>query len=203
MSRRPLFPEAPNLTNLQGWKPFPYSDLGAEVSGWSPKFEVGAGSFGAVVHRIKTDKDGNKLDELALKSISWSADDDFPNAPVKGFNKEAGLQAQLNEFGCENIVHLRGFKFDVDSTCSKLYLEYAPNGNLERLRHNYRTSQKYFSEAFFWFAFHSFAKAICVMSTEGKGVWKNLGTGGAYKPNSSVLHFDIKSSNIVVGHWSH
>jgi hypothetical protein len=148
MPRRPLFPEAPDFTNFLGERLFPFSDIGAEVSDWSQKLEVGARSFGAVIHWIKTEEDGNTLDELAIKTIPWDEVDDFPNAPVKGVNQEAGLQAQPNKLGCENIIHLRGFKFDAKSNRSKIYLEYAPNGDLERLRRNYRAYQQYFPEAF-------------------------------------------------------
>ena len=82
MPQLPLFSEAPDFTIFLGERPFPFSDLGAEGSDWSQKLQAGAGTFGAVVHWIKTDKDGNTVDEMAFKTIPWSEDDEFPNAQV-------------------------------------------------------------------------------------------------------------------------
>ena len=198
MPRRPKFPESPDFSNLQGLRPWAFSRLVPGDLEWlGDDEEVGAGSSGSVVRWMKKDQDGNILDEVAVKTIPYEDKDDFPPCRIKGLNQEAGLQLQLNSLGCESIVHLRGFKFSPTEDCSRLYLEYAPHGNLERLRFRYRCMQRYLPEPFLWRVFFSFAQACVAMHT--KGIWTNLATNERYGKASTMLHFDIKLENVVLG----
>jgi hypothetical protein len=151
---RPKFPESPDFSNLQGLRPWAFSRLVPDNSEWLGDVEeVGAGSSDSVVRWMKKDQDGNILDEVAVKTMPYEDEGDFSLYRIKGLNQEARLQSQINSLEYESIVHLRGPKFSPTEDCSRLCLEYAPHGNLERLRFRYRCMQRYLPETFLWRVF--------------------------------------------------
>ena len=79
MSSRPPLP-TPKFGIPYGTTPFPFTDLGLNGSGWSQRLQQGAGTYGAVVHWVKTDENGNLVDELAVKTCPWHKNDDFHGA---------------------------------------------------------------------------------------------------------------------------
>lgn len=194
MARKPLFPEAPDFTNYPGQQATPFN-LDSAESTWVAEGHAGEGAHGSVVHWIRKDDDGVLVDEMAIKTIAYDENEDLGG--IEGLNEEAVLHSQLNTVGCENVAHLRGFKYFGEQRHSKFFLEYLHNGDLERLRLRYKAWNTYLPEVFLWHLFHSLAKAACAMDT--RGIWFNMVKNQPYPHNQSMVHVDIKPPNILVG----
>lgn len=84
---------------------------------WHPHAVLGQGGFGAVgAFKRCSPETGEIIDELAVKTIRFRSElklDQFiwPEGPEDSdLLSEAVIQKHLNDFVCENIVHLRGYK---------------------------------------------------------------------------------------------
>ncbi|KAK5073557.1 hypothetical protein LTR64_007307 [Lithohypha guttulata] len=186
---------------------------------WEVWRYLGAGGFGSAAMWVRHGENGKLLDEVVIKSQRLDRGDASNKWILNGrhdaaLSSEAVLQSFLNRFESENIVHLRGFKGygsqvvdNVDNTTPtrewRLYLEYAPHGDLSTLRKRYKAFKMYFPEAFLWHVFHSLAKAAEQMGPysgipdELRNVTDDL---DAHQYLDYLLHLDIKLDNIFLGY---
>ena len=175
---------------------FPFKWAGPAEEWREGGIPVGKGAYGRVTRWIRRNEDGQIEDEVAVKEAD-QGDEDTVEGGETGLSLEAVLHSQLNEVGCESIVHLRSFK--LVNTTWRYYLEYAPYGHLDRLRERYKAFNTYLPEVFLWHLFHSLARATCAMATTGH--WRRLLRGGIqeqYPDGWNMIHFDIKQANILV-----
>jgi serine/threonine protein kinase len=163
---------------------------------WQMVRPIGAGAFGQVGLWRVVRADGSVADEIAIKQGNRQPQFDFDSAIRPGLAKEAVLQYQANGRHCENIVHLRCYKFYSSEQKHRFYMEYCPYGDLERLRIRYRAKATRLPELFLWHLFHSLAQAISAMP----GPWNHFISGRAYPKDHHMLHMDLKHDNVFLGY---
>lgn len=169
-----------------------------EHDSWEPVRILGAGGFGLVGLWQKVDWDGAVQDEIAIKEMKASI---YGQCSVSNRSaREAIIMKQLNDAernvnpGATNILRLRGYKNFLTAQRWRLYLEYAPYGDLHSLIYCYKAWDVYLPEEFLWHVFYALAKVTALMK---EGPFTDFETE---KPtNWSVVHFDIKPANVYMG----
>jgi len=105
-----------------------------------------------------------------------------------------------------DLTHLRGYKCWADESTDdhlcRLYLEYAPYGNLKGLLWRYRYWHQFLPEAFIWHVFDSLAHAVenirdCSLDDMP---WDTDRTRPEPGDNPRLVHFDIKLENVFLGY---
>ena len=78
---------------------------------------------------------------------------------------EVELQFLLSRLPCDhsNILELRHYRGFPAAETHRLYLEYAPHGDLFTLGIRYRRWRRYFPEPFLWHLFHELSKATLLL----------------------------------------
>lgn len=112
-----------------------------------------------------------------------------------------------------DIAYLRGFRAyrrpeDVhegdDQLCNmwRTYLEYAPHGDLDRLKNFYKVYYRYLPEAFLWHVFHSLAVAARALGPDDDlgSELENIGPDRLRFGQGHILHMDFKPKNILLGY---
>jgi serine/threonine protein kinase len=199
-------PRALNQVNLNTvWDYRPATELMSFLSSnsnvgdgedWQMVRPLGAGSFGQVGLWHVVRADGSIADEIAIKQGDRQPRYDFDTTARPGLAKEAVLQYLANGRNCENIIHLRRYKFYAAEQKYRFYLEYCPHGDLQRLRIRYRAKATRLPELFLWHLFHSLAHAISAM----QGPWTHPFNGRAYPKDHHMLHMDLKHDNVFLGY---
>jgi serine/threonine protein kinase len=163
---------------------------------WQMVRPLGEGGFGHVGLWQVVRDDGSVADEIAIKQGHRLPGYDFDSNDHRGLAKEAVLQHQVNGKNCQNVVHLRRFKFYRGEQKYRFFMEYCPYGDLRRLRIRYRAKASRIPELFLWHLFHSLAQAISAM----QGPWSHFITGEAYPKDYHMLHMDLKHDNVFLGY---
>jgi serine/threonine protein kinase len=165
---------------------------------WEVVKPLGKGGFGQVgLWQAREKVNGDVVDEIAVKQArrlhhTYDADSSKP-----GLAKEAWWQNQINQNGCDDILYLRRYKFYQNDNLYRLYMEYCPYGDLDRLRYRYRAYGKYLPELFLWHLFSALASAIRAME---EGPFTNPANDTILPVDSYMLHMDLKPSNVFLGY---
>lgn len=185
-----------------------WSDEAGFDDSWLAERLLGAGAFGRVGLWVSRDKNGQIIDEMAVK------EQDYEETCIwdKGVPEEAVYNELMNRDGIENIQRLRGFKSyrapgdnpvlryagEYRDRRWRYYFEYAPYGSLERLITRYRAWNQYLPESFLWHVFDSLAQILVTFDETGPEVKEHK--TGMVRTADRLIHMDIKPDNIFLGY---
>ena len=167
--------EAPGIRFMMG--KFFFEEDEEEDKEWGPVRLLGKGGWGCVGLWQKRDDQNQVIDELALKEQKFKETRTPEHLEVDPRKfprllKEAVIQRDLNKKGTNAILRLRGYKYidwgtrqleelrrPIKEGRYRMYLAYAPHGDLEHLKELYRAWDHYLPELFVWHVFHRLAVA--------------------------------------------
>lgn len=135
-----------------------------------------------------------KLVNLFKRVVVKTTDVSRRQCLTEHLSKEAAVQMQLNDRDCHGLLFLRNFKHIIDSKQWRYYLEFAPYGDLERLRARYKAWGMYLPELFLWHCFDWLIKA-CVAMQQGPFLSIEHRSWNLPLPGTFILHSDIKTLN--------
>lgn len=168
-------------------------DIGDEDE-WRFKHPLGRGGYGAVALFDRNDRRTQDLtDQVAVKTTAARLTDAVDRS--LGMSKEAALMGQTNDLHVDGMMSLRDYKYYQEDQQWKLYFEYCPYGDLERLRIRYKAFGRYLPEAFLWHLFYWLASTATEYSAMNS--WVNIDSNrwGDDVRRGFLLHSDIKPQN--------
>lgn len=168
-------------------------DIGND-NDWFFSHALGRGGFGAVaLFEKQNEQTGDVEDEVVVKTTEAQAN--LAVSPQRlELAKEAALMGQTNEINDDGMMKLRNFKYYQSQKQWRLYFEYCPYGDLERLRIRYKAYGRYLPELFLWHTFYWLAKTLQNYTSD---IWRSTDTGtwGEKIDRAYLMHFDIKTQN--------
>lgn len=130
---------------------------------WIPRWPLGKGGYGKVALWAKYNEYGKIEDQVVIKQQQDPSPAEMYGAELL---REAVFYGHLTAMKASKAVipQLRRYKFPPDENhtagdVTRLYLRYAPNGNLEDLFDRYRARNMYLPELYLWSMFRDLAKA--------------------------------------------
>ncbi|KAL8710784.1 MAG: hypothetical protein Q9225_007232 [Loekoesia sp. 1 TL-2023] len=167
----------------------PYDDSD-DAAGWYGLKPLGKGGFGMAGVWEKRDINGQVIDQVVIKQIGkdsrhrW-----YPQKP-----DEVECMEGLNVFTTagDSTVRFRRYKRYPRREVHRIYMEYCPYGDLNKLIKEYRARRQFIPEKFIWDVFYHLARAC-------KGLEEIPPDHDKTPDNTETVHRDIKPANVFLG----
>jgi serine/threonine protein kinase len=180
------------------------SDLDDAKAVWSGSRNVGAGGFGkTVLYTGHDQKRGDQIDSLVVKNIDqYSLEFNVWKYP--GLHKEAAILSDVNKQdpSCRTNF-LRRFTFNEVNRRQRLYLEFCPHGDINRIRSRYMLYDQWLPELWVWCIFEQLCEGLLVLQQPAHHTTVMAGHGETWaedppeRETMYVIHCDLKPNNIL------
>lgn len=204
LARRQVLPPAPTVSNrpLIPTMAFLPSEAGRHWVGSA----IGAGGMGSARVFVETDAQGATYGRVVIK-------DTFPAASDTKFQGHSKWHGDLTRDGWKDscipleyhtqrlvgnasqsvnsVKIVSSPQVDWAQRIVRIYMEYAPEGDLSDLLYRHQGHDEPVPEKFLWFLFKGLLDACMVM--------KRGGVNNAVTPWSEIVHCDLKLHNVFLG----
>ncbi|KAL8763023.1 MAG: hypothetical protein Q9194_007434 [Teloschistes cf. exilis] len=164
-------------------------ETGEKDTGWVGQKPLGKGGYGMAGLWQKTLQDGT-VKSMVIKQTRcrwWKGEIWKPDVPTEVVALETIKKGPIRPTGCIDYFDYQRYPA---REVHRIYMEYAPYGDLFRLIQKYRAKKRLIPEAFIWDVFFRLAKACLAMA--------NTRCGRGHAHCEEWVHLDIKPDNVFL-----